>query len=83
MSVMASSDAAAAAGHPASGGAGVLRRLLQSIWRSIKIRHTRRQLQMMPDHLLKDIGISRCEIDSVAIALIDGRDTTRRSHGRI
>jgi uncharacterized protein YjiS (DUF1127 family) len=51
--------------------------------RSIKIRHTRRQLQMMPDHLLKDIGISRSDIDSVAAALIDGPDPTRRVHGRI
>jgi uncharacterized protein YjiS (DUF1127 family) len=51
--------------------------------RSIKIRHTRRQLQMMPDHLLKDIGISRSDIDSVAAALIDEPDPTRRVHGRI
>jgi uncharacterized protein YjiS (DUF1127 family) len=80
MSVMASSGVAAVGRYPAS---GVLGRLVRSIWRSIKIRHTRRQLQTMPDHLLKDIGISRSDIDSVALALIDGPDQTRRVHGRI
>jgi len=82
MSVMAFTGGAAVA-CPPSGGAGALRRSVKAIARFIKIRHTRRQLQAMPDHLLKDIGISRSDIDSIAIALIDGGDTTRRLHGRI
>jgi hypothetical protein len=36
----------------------------------------------MPDDLLKDVGISRCEIESIATALVDAEtDVTRRPRG--
>jgi uncharacterized protein YjiS (DUF1127 family) len=39
----------------------------------------RRELNQLSDHLLKDIGLSRADIDSIAKHLADGRsDATRR-----
>jgi uncharacterized protein YjiS (DUF1127 family) len=53
--------------------------LLDPLLRSIEIQRRRRLLQQMPDYLLKDIGISRADIDYLAEALVDGReDPTRR-----
>ena len=41
------------------------RSIYAAIERSYRIRQDRRVLQAMPDHLLRDLGISRSEIDSV------------------
>jgi uncharacterized protein YjiS (DUF1127 family) len=62
---------------------GVIRRLFKSFQRSFAIAQNRRLLQGMADYLLKDIGISRSDIDSVVVSLVDGTpDLTRRSRGR-
>jgi hypothetical protein len=40
-------------------------------------------LQGPPEHVLKDIGINRAEIDAVVISLVNGvPDPTRRLRGR-
>lgn len=57
-----------------------LHRIVRKIERYIEIRNARRMLRELPDSTLKDIGISRCDID----AILDGRpdianDETRRS----
>jgi hypothetical protein len=49
------------------------------MWR----RRTRRALGRLSDHMLKDIGVRRSEIDSIADSLASGhRDATRtlRTH---
>jgi uncharacterized protein YjiS (DUF1127 family) len=57
-------------------------RLYISTWRSLEIRDQRRQLCAMPNDLLRDIGINRTEIESIAIALVDAEfDPTRRPRG--
>ena len=54
-------------------------RCLQTLFKAMEKSHRRRMLQTMPDYLLKDMGISRCEIDAVVDGLVDGRiDPTRR-----
>ncbi|MEQ1950728.1 DUF1127 domain-containing protein [Mesorhizobium yinganensis] len=34
------------------------------VQRAIRMRRDRRRLHAMPDHMLKDMGIARCEISS-------------------
>ena len=54
-------------------------RAMQALFKAMEKSHRRRLLQTMPDYLLKDMGISRCEIDAVVEEMIDGRpDPTRR-----
>lgn len=61
---------------------GFCYRLCSSTRRSLEIRDRRRQLCAMPNDLLRDIGINRTEIDSIAIALADAEfDPTRRPRG--
>jgi uncharacterized protein YjiS (DUF1127 family) len=48
-----------------SGTLDLARRGFASLARSYRIRQDRRALQSMPDHMLRDIGVSRSEIDSV------------------
>jgi uncharacterized protein YjiS (DUF1127 family) len=62
--------------------AHVVRRLAAEVRRSIEINSRRRLLHQMPDYLLKDIGISRSDIDYVAAVLVDEDDVTRRPRGR-
>ena len=52
-----------------------------SAWRrSYEIRARSRALRSLPDALLRDIGISRCEIDSTVIAMLEAEaDLTRRT----
>lgn len=52
-------------------GLGIVVRGLARLRRSIEIRQARRALQGFPDYLLKDIGIRRCEIHSIAEMLVD------------
>jgi uncharacterized protein YjiS (DUF1127 family) len=60
-----------------------IRRLFSAIQRSIAIARNRRVLQGMPHYLLKDIGISCSDIDSIVVSMVDGiPDPTRRSRGR-
>ncbi len=45
-------------------------------------RRMRRILHEMPDHLLKDVGVSRSDIEYLAAAVVDGlQDPTRRHRG--
>ena len=47
-------------------GPGVtVRTIVRRVGRRMRIWADRRHLQALPDHMLKDIGISRSEIDSV------------------
>jgi uncharacterized protein YjiS (DUF1127 family) len=62
---------------------GPLSSLFKSLQRSLAIAKKRRVLQGIPDNLLRDIGISRSEIDSVVLSIVDDvPDLTRRSRGR-
>ena len=51
----------------------MITRLIASATRAIEIGRRRRMLRTLPDDILKDIGISRCEIDYVAAAPADER----------
>jgi hypothetical protein len=55
----------------------------RSIWRSVGIARQRSALNMLSDHMLKDIGLSRSDIESITATLADGRtDAFRRRRGR-
>jgi uncharacterized protein YjiS (DUF1127 family) len=56
-----------------------VRRLVDAVCRALEKSRRRRALQAMPDYLLKDIGISRSEIDGVVEALVEGRADPTRS----
>jgi uncharacterized protein YjiS (DUF1127 family) len=67
-------DAFAGATRP-----GLLRRVLAHIVRARTIHVQRRLLNELPDHLLKDIGLNRSDIDYVAQAVVEERnDPTRQ-----
>jgi uncharacterized protein YjiS (DUF1127 family) len=61
---------------------GRLRRVIRSRRRQMRIREQQRILHDLPDHLLKDIGIGRGEIDTVARALIVNRHVDPRDRFR-
>jgi hypothetical protein len=55
----------------------------RSIWRSVGIARQRSALNMLSDHMLKDIGLSRSDIESITATFADGRtDAFRRRRGR-
>jgi uncharacterized protein YjiS (DUF1127 family) len=56
-----------------------VRRLVGAVWRAMEKSRHRKALRAMPDYLLKDIGINRCDIDYLVDALVDGRDDPTRS----
>jgi uncharacterized protein YjiS (DUF1127 family) len=56
----------------------LLRRLVAHIVRARTISVQRRLLNELPDHMLRDIGLYRSEIDYVARALADGHDDPTR-----
>jgi uncharacterized protein YjiS (DUF1127 family) len=54
-------------------------RWLKRFVRRVAIHRQRQVLQELPDWMLKDIGINRSDIDSIAVHLVDGRrDPTLR-----
>jgi uncharacterized protein YjiS (DUF1127 family) len=60
---------------------GLAGRVWRWIRRPVMLDRQRRELNLLSDHILKDIGLSRADIDGIATHLVDGRpDTTRRSH---
>lgn len=63
-------------------GIGFLRTLGAKIARKHEIRRQQQMLYAMPDELLRDVGVSRSEIDGLAERIVDGRtDPTRRPRG--
>jgi uncharacterized protein YjiS (DUF1127 family) len=56
----------------------LIRSTMRLIGRAILLRHYRRALRELPDYLLKDIGIHRCEIDWISAALAEGHDPFAR-----
>jgi uncharacterized protein YjiS (DUF1127 family) len=77
-------DAVAGAPHvQAPSRPGLVRRLLGRLDRAVRISTMRSELQQMPDHLLKDIGVSRSEIDSIVTGIVNGTiDGTRHARSR-
>jgi uncharacterized protein YjiS (DUF1127 family) len=77
-------DAVAGAPHvQAPSRPGLVRRLLGRLDRAVRISTMRSELQQMPDHLLKDIGVSRSEIDSIVTRIVNGTtDGTRHARSR-
>ncbi|MER8991817.1 DUF1127 domain-containing protein [Mesorhizobium sp. M0074] len=51
--------------------------MLAAVWRFIRIQRDRRQLYELPDYILRDIGITRFEINW--IISFAGRDPSRRT----
>jgi len=59
-------------------GKGLVQRTVHAAVRAMSRRRTERALAGLSDHALKDIGIRRGEIDSIAAFLAGGRfDATR------
>lgn len=52
--------------------------MLAAVWHFIRIQRDREQLYELPDYILRDVGITRSEINS--ITSFAGRDTCRRTH---
>lgn len=68
--------------RPAS-ARGLLQRAMDAVARTWQRQRTQRALAQLSDHTLKDIGLRRCEIDSIAELLASGGwDSTRipRAH---
>lgn len=63
--------------RPAS---GVLQRTIDAVARTMRRRRTQRALDQLSDHALKDIGVRRSEIDSLADSLASGHWDTSRIH---
>lgn len=58
--------------------AGLLQKPFQAAIRYFRIQRGRHALGRLSDHTLKDIGLRRCDIDSVVRSLVDETpDTTR------
>lgn len=53
------------------------------IWRSAATTRQCRALQALSDHMLKDIGLSRSDIDGISASPVDRHaDAARRSLGQ-
>ena len=60
---------------------GLYARAIDAVARSVRRREARRALGALSDATLKDIGLSRGDIDSVAEAIANGEtDPTRIRH---
>lgn len=65
-------------------GPGLFRRVLRAGATFLRRRRTRRGLAELSDRTLKDIGLRRCEIDSIADTVAGGGwDMTRMPRGHI
>lgn len=61
-----------------------VRRVLRAGATFLRLRRNRRGLAELSDRTLKDIGLRRCEIDSIADTVADGGwDMTRMPRGHI
>jgi uncharacterized protein YjiS (DUF1127 family) len=49
-----------------------------AIWRWYQVRRTRRQLSLLPDHLLRDIGLSRTTILTATMVHVREEEEVRR-----
>lgn len=68
---------------PSAHEGGLLRRMFRSFGRAVQISRCRAALQEIPDYMLRDIGISRSDIDAVSVSIVDGTpDPTRLPRGR-
>ena len=60
--------------------------LASQVWqrwiRSLAIRHLRRDLSSLPNWLLNDIGITRTDIPSIAVEIVDGGAASRVAAGQ-
>jgi len=67
-----------------SPGSGLVRRAFHAAMRTMRRQRTQRALGRLSDHMLKDIGVRRSEIDSIADTLASGHwDATRIPRGRV
>lgn len=65
-------------------GWGLFQRVIAAVARTSRRQRTQRALAQLSDHTLTDIGLRRCDIDSIAEAVASGRrDTTRIPRGDI
>jgi len=62
--------------------AGLLQRTIQAAGGAIRRQRTRRALARLSDHTLKDIGLRRSEIDSIAESAAAGRRDVTRNPNR-
>lgn len=77
MTTLSRAPAALFSTRPAS-QAGLLQRPFQAAVRYFRIQRGRHALGRLSDHTLKDIGLRRCDIDSVVRSLVDETpDATR------
>ncbi len=73
-------DASYARSRP---GSGLVERTIRAAMRIMRRHRTQRALGRLSDHMLKDIGVRRTEIDSIADSLASGNwDSTRIPRGR-
>jgi uncharacterized protein YjiS (DUF1127 family) len=80
MTIIEATLADAPYARPAS---GVLQRAIHAVARTMRRRRTQRALGRLSDYALRDIGVRRSEIDSLADSLANGHwDTTRIARGR-
>jgi uncharacterized protein YjiS (DUF1127 family) len=49
-----------------------------AIWRWYQVRRTRRQVSDLPDHLLRDIGLSRTTILTATMVRVREEEEARR-----
>jgi uncharacterized protein YjiS (DUF1127 family) len=49
-----------------------------AIWRWYQIRRTSRQVSMLPDHLLKDIGLARADLVGATVRRVREEEALRR-----
>jgi uncharacterized protein YjiS (DUF1127 family) len=81
MTILSGTVAETSIARPAH-GPGLLQRALHAAARAIRRQRTQRALGQLSDHALRDIGLRRCEIDSIADSLAEGRwDATRVLRG--
>lgn len=72
-------DASYARSRP---GSGLVDRVIHAAKRITRRQRTQRALGRLSDHMLKDIGVRRSEIDSIAASLASGNwDSTRIPRG--